>query len=156
MSFRSRPSLLWVTLNLAGGMLLWGAGQASGGEALVSYRVSGDAIPEALAAGGDAERGRSIVSDRNVGACVLCHAIPRATDRTAGTLGPALAGIGSRYTAAQLRLRIVDSTRVHPDAAMPAYYRIDELHQVASPYRGRTILTAQQVEDVVAYLQTLR
>jgi sulfur-oxidizing protein SoxX len=73
-----------------------------------------------------------------------------------GTLGPSLAGGGSRYSAGELRLRIADMTRVKPDAAMPAYYRTEGLHEVAASYRGRTILTAQLVEDVVAYLQTLK
>lgn len=72
-----------------------------------------------------------------------------------GTIGPPLAGVGARLTPGQLRLRIVDPTRVNRDAAMPAYFRIDGLDGVAQNYRGRTLLTAQQVEDVVAYLATL-
>jgi len=156
MSSPFRAFSFCVALGLTGVALLGSAGRIGAEETPVSYRVSGDGIPDALAAGGDAERGRRIAADRNRGACVLCHAIPQTLARFMGDLGPSLAGVGSRYTAAQLRLRIVDSTRVHPDAAMPAYYRVDELHHVASPYRDRTILTAQQIEDVVAYLQTLR
>jgi len=121
-----------------------------------AYRVVGDAIPEPLAVAGDAARGRQLVLDRNGGACVLCHALPETTARFMGTVGPALNGVGSRYTAGQLRLRIVDGTLLKPDAVMPAYYRSEGLSRVAAPYRGRTILTAQQVEDVVAYLGTLR
>jgi L-cysteine S-thiosulfotransferase len=121
-----------------------------------AYRVIDDAIPEPLAAAGDATRGRRLALDRNGGACVLCHALPETSARFMGTVGPALDGVGSRYTAGQLRLRIVDGTLVNADAVMPAYYRSEGLNQVATPYRGRTILTAQQVEDVVAYLGTLR
>ena len=72
-----------------------------------------------------------------------------------GNIGPPLVGVGARLTPGQLRLRIVDPTRVNRGAAMPAYFRIDGLDGVAQNYRGRTILTAQQVEDVVAYLATL-
>jgi sulfur-oxidizing protein SoxX len=121
-----------------------------------AYRVVGDAIPEPLAAAGDAARGRQLALDRNGGACVLCHALPETSARFMGTVGPALDDVGRRYTAGQLRLRIVDGTLLNADAVMPAYYRSEGLHQVATPYRGRTILTAQQVEDVVAYLGTLR
>jgi L-cysteine S-thiosulfotransferase len=121
-----------------------------------AYRVVDDAIPEPLAAAGDATRGRRLALDRNGGACVLCHALPETSARFMGTVGPSLNDVGSRYTAGQLRLRIVAGTLLKADAVMPAYYRSEGLNQVATPYRGRTILTAQQVEDVVAYLGTLR
>jgi len=121
-----------------------------------AYHVVGDAIPEPLASPGDAARGRQLALDRNGGACVLCHALPETSARFMGTVGPALSGVGSRYTAGQLRLRVVDGTLLKADAVMPAYYRTVGLSQVAAPYRGRTVLTAQQVEDVVAYLGTLR
>lgn len=122
----------------------------------IPYRVVGDAIPEPLAAAGDARRGRELALDRNGGACLLCHALPEPSARFMGTVGPALNGVGSRYTAGQLRLRVVDSSILKPNAVMPPYYRREGLNQVAAPYRGRTILTAQQVEDVVAYLGTLK
>ena len=73
-----------------------------------------------------------------------------------GNVAPALAGVGSKLSAAQLRLRVADSTRVNPDTPMPAYYRTEGLAQVAQAYRGKPILSAQQVEDVVAYLVTLK
>ncbi|HWI14093.1 MAG TPA: sulfur oxidation c-type cytochrome SoxX [Burkholderiales bacterium] len=122
----------------------------------MAYRIAGDAIPEPLAAAGDAGRGKQLMLDRNGGGCVLCHAFADSGLRVMGTVGPPLDGVGSRYTAGQLRLRIVDSTRVKASAVMPAYYRSEGLSQVAAPYRGRTILSAQQVEDLVAYLETLR
>jgi len=121
-----------------------------------AYRVAGDAIPEPLAAAGDARRGKQLALDRNGGACVLCHAFSDSGLSVTGTVGPPLDGVGSRFTAGQLRLRIVDSTQVKANAVMPAYYRSEGLNQVAAPYRGRTILSAQQVEDLVAYLGTLR
>jgi sulfur-oxidizing protein SoxX len=87
---------------------------------------------------------------------LFCHAIPETGERFMGNIGPPLSGVGSRLTAAQLRQRIVDPTRVKRDVAMPAYHRVDGLEQVAQQYRGRPILEAQQVEDVIAYLLTLK
>ena len=104
---------------------------------------------------GDAARGREIALDKNVGGCVLCHALPGADGVVAephGTLGPSLSDVGSRLNAAQLRQRIVDPTRIDRRVAMPAYYRSANLQRVAPAYRGQTMLTAQQVEDVVSFL----
>ena len=88
--------------------------------------------------------------------CVLCHAIPDAAVRFAGDLGPSLAGVGARLTTSQLRLRVADNLRVHPATIMPSYYRVDGLARVAPAYRGKPILSAPEIEDVVAYLATLR
>ncbi len=123
---------------------------------LVPYRVSGDGIPGSLTfMPGDAARGREILTGRD-GNCLLCHAVPESGVRFMGNVAPALSGVGARLTAAQLRLRIVDPARLNRDIAMPSYYRVAELNQVAEAYRGKPALTAQQVEDVVAYLVTLR
>jgi sulfur-oxidizing protein SoxX len=124
---------------------------------LVPYRVEGDGIPQPLAmVAGDAARGRAIVANRQVGLCLLCHAGPVPEERLQGNLAPDLAGSGTRWSEAQLRLRIVDAGRINPDTIMPAYYRIDGLNNVAPAVRGKPILDAQQVEDVVAYLRTLK
>jgi sulfur-oxidizing protein SoxX len=124
---------------------------------LLRYEVVGDAIPEPLSgAVGDPERGRAIVVNRRIGLCLLCHSGPFAEERLQGTLAPDLAGVGSRYSAGQLRLRIVDASRVNPQTIMPLYYRIDGLQRVASPYIGKPILTADQIEDIVAFLTTLK
>jgi len=121
------------------------------------YRVVGDAIPEPLSATpGDARRGRAIVVDRQSGLCLLCHSGPFPEEPRQGTLAPSLAGAGARWSDAQLRLRLVDPRRVNPSTIMPAYHRVDGLVQVGSAWRGKTILDAQQVEDVVAFLHTLR
>ena len=123
---------------------------------LAPYQVVGDAIPAPLTSEpGDPQRGRAIIVGRN-GNCLLCHAIPETGEKFMGNVAPPLSGIGSRASAGELRLRIVDPTRVNKDAAMPAYYREHGLDTVASEFRGKPILTAQQVEDVIAYLQTLR
>ena len=127
---------------------------AASSEANPNYRVEGDSVPEPLAKRGDPARGREIVMGRE-GNCLLCHAIPETGERRMGDVAPPLSAVAARLTAGQLRLRVVDPTRVNPDAAMPAYYRAHGLDKVAEAYRGKTILTAQQVEDVVAYLLTL-
>ena len=119
------------------------------------YRIERDAILTPLAAPGDPLRGRAIVSSRESN-CTLCHAAPDSGGRIMGNLGPPLAGSGSRLTEGQLRLRIVDSQRLNPETIMPSYHRVDGMNAVAATYRGKPVLTAQQVEDVVAYLLTLR
>ena len=101
-------------------------------------------------------RGRAIVASRQLGLCLLCHTAPIPEEQFQGNLAPDLSGVGDRYTAAQLRQRIADSSQLNPSTIMPAYYRTEGLTRVAPAYRGKTILTAQQIEDVVAYLQTLR
>jgi len=126
-------------------------------QALVAFEVVSDGIPAALTATpGDAARGRQAALNRNEGGCVLCHAVPDPAERFMGDLAPSLAGAGARLTPAQLRLRIVDSTRLNPATPMPAYYRTAGLNQVAAAFRGKPVLSAQQVEDVVAWLATLK
>jgi sulfur-oxidizing protein SoxX len=126
-------------------------------EPLRPYMIAGDAIPASLTgARGDPERGRSIVVNRQVGLCLLCHSGPFPEERFQGTLAPGLAGAGARSSEGQLRLRIVDASRLKPDTIMPPYYRVDGLSRVAPSFQGKPILTAEQIEDVVAYLVTLR
>ncbi|MCO6415056.1 sulfur oxidation c-type cytochrome SoxX [Siccirubricoccus sp. KC 17139] len=116
-----------------------------------------EGLPEPLTATpGDAVRGRAIVADRQRGLCLLCHTAPIPEERFQGNLAPDLAGAGSRWTEAQLRLRLVDSRRLNPDSLMPSYYRTEGLHRVAPAFAGRTVLSAQEIEDVVAYLLTLK
>ena len=140
-------------------MLLMGlavaANAAAADPAVLQYKVSGDAIATPLAASGDALRGRDIVAGRD-GNCLLCHAIPETGARFMGDIAPPLSGIGARLSAAQLRLRVVDQSRLNPDTVMPSYFKVDGLHRVAPAFRGKPILNAAQVEDVVAFLQTLK
>jgi sulfur-oxidizing protein SoxX len=121
-----------------------------------AVRVVGDGIPELLAQPGDPARGRALVVARESANCVLCHAVPDPAVRFSGNVGPSLAGVGTRLSQAQLRLRVVDNTRVNPATIMPSYYRTQDLDRVASSYAGKPVLTAQQVEDVVAWLATLQ
>jgi sulfur-oxidizing protein SoxX len=130
---------------------------APGQDALQPFTVAGDAIPASLTgAKGDPARGRAIVVNRQVGLCLLCHSGPFPEERLQGTLAPDLKGAGGRWSEEQLRLRIVDAGQLNPQTIMPPYYRVDGLHRVAPAFRGKPVLTAEQIEDVVAYLGTLR
>jgi sulfur-oxidizing protein SoxX len=129
---------------------------AGAADALAPYRVEGNAIREPLTrVSGDAARGRDILMGRD-GNCLLCHAVPETGAQFMGNLALPLSGVGTRLNAGQLRLRIVDSRRVNPDTIMPSYYRVEGLNKVAAAWRGKPILNAQQIEDTVAYLLTLR
>ena len=119
-------------------------------------RVNADSLDEPLTStAGDPVRGRSIVVGRDAN-CLFCHAIPETGERFMGNVAPPLSGVASRLSPGQIRLRIVDPTRVNPDAAMPSYHRVERLDGVAEAFRGKPILSAQEVEDVIAYLLTLK
>jgi sulfur-oxidizing protein SoxX len=123
---------------------------------LVGVAHAQEAIPQSLTgAKGDPTRGRAIVANRQVGLCLLCHRGPFPEERFQGELAPDLRGAGTRWTEGQLRLRIVDSSRINPASIMPAYHRTEGLTRVAPGFRGKPILSAEQIEDVVAYLLTL-
>jgi sulfur-oxidizing protein SoxX len=107
-----------------------------------------------LAPGGDPVRGREVFIAREAGHCVLCHAAPGIAQ--AGNVGPPLGGIGGRLAVGQIRYRVADITRVNPDAVMPAFHRTEGLAREAPAYKGKPVLSAQQVEDVVAWLAELR
>lgn len=125
-------------------------------QALVSYRVEGDAIHAPLSARpGDPARGSTVIAGRDAN-CLLCHSVPETGQRFMGNIAPPLSGIGARLSAAQLRLRVVDPSRLNPATVMPSYYRVEGLNRVAADYRGKPVLSADQIEDVVAYLQTLK
>ena len=120
--------------------------------------LAGPALAEGLAEPltameGDAGRGRAIIADRSRGLCLLCHSGPFPEERFQGNLAPS---VGARMSAAELRLRLVDSRRVNPESIMPAYHRAEGLHRVAPALRGRMLLQAQEIEDVLAFLLTLR
>lgn len=132
------------------------SGAAHGDDELVPYRVIDGTIPAPLTAQpGDPERGRRIVLDRDGGDCTICHAMPLPQRQFHGTVGPPLDGIGRRATPGALRLRLVDPKAFNAETIMPAYYKVAELHRVLDRYDARPILTAQQIEDVIAYLLTL-
>jgi len=126
-----------------------------GGVPVPRLQVVGDGIAQSLTGvAGSAERGRALVVERGAANCLLCHAVPGAA--LSGDVGPSLAGVGRRLSTAQIRLRIADIQRVKPDAVMPSYYRVEGLDRVATEYRAKPVLDARQVEDLVAYLETLK
>ncbi|GGC88710.1 sulfur oxidation c-type cytochrome SoxX [Chelatococcus reniformis] len=137
--------------------LIVGMGQAQADDALAPFEVVGDAIARPLTgAAGDAGRGERLLLDRRRSLCLLCHSGPVAEPHAQGTLAPGLGGVGSRLSQGQIRLRIVDMKRLDPATIMPSNHRIDGLERVAAPYRGQPVLTAGEIEDIVALLVTLK
>jgi L-cysteine S-thiosulfotransferase len=142
-------------------MLFWLAAAASAlpsayAETLRRYDVVGDAIPASLTgAPGDPKRGRELIVNRS-STCILCHSGPFPEQKFQGDLAPNLAGAGSRWSEGQLRLRLVDASRLNPATIMPSFYRVGGLDRVGTAWRDKPILSAEQIEDIVAYLVTLR
>jgi sulfur-oxidizing protein SoxX len=122
-----------------------------------SAMVTGDAVVQSLTgSAGDPARGRAIIADRQKGFCLLCHGGPFPEEPLQGNLAPSLAGAGSRWNEGQLRLRLMDNKRVNPESIMPAYHRIEGLNRVGANWRDRPILSAAEIEDVLAFLMGLR
>jgi sulfur-oxidizing protein SoxX len=152
---RRGDSLLSAAIGVGACAIVLAAAAAK--EPLRPFTIDGDSIPGSLTGEkGDPARGRAIVINRQVGLCLLCHSAPLPEERLQGNMAPDLKGAGSRWSEGQLRLRIVDASRLNHDTIMPPYYRIDGLVRVAPSFRDKPILTAQQIEDVVAFLTTLR
>jgi sulfur-oxidizing protein SoxX len=152
-----RPWLTWL-LSIAA---IFAASQSGAEEAaqaiLHPFTIVGDAIPDSLTGQkGDPARGRAIVLNRNVGLCLLCHSGPFPEERFQGNMAPDLKGAGARWSEEQLRLRLVDARKLNAATIMPPYYVVDGMTRVAASLRGKPILTAEQIEDVVAFLATLR
>jgi len=128
----------------------------AGAEALQPYTVVGDAVPGSLTgAKGDVARGRALVVERS-STCILCHSGPFPEQAFQGDLAPNLSGSGSRWSEGQLRLRLVDASHLNAATIMPSYFRVDGLARVGAAWRGKPILSAEQIEDIVAYLVTLK
>jgi sulfur-oxidizing protein SoxX len=155
----ARRVAIWAT-NLGLFALLLGTGQglAGEGEPYIAWESVDFAIPEPLGGlSGDPERGRALVVARDKGNCLACHRLPIPEEADHGNLGPSLVGVGARLTPGQIRLRLVDETFVNPATIMPGFHRDPALLQrVAPALAGRTILSAQETEDVLAYLVTLQ
>jgi L-cysteine S-thiosulfotransferase len=123
----------------------------------VAIVVVGDGIPQQLTdAPGDATRGRAIVVNRQQGLCLMCHSGPFDEVRDQGNLASSLAGAGTRWTASQLRLRVADARRLDPGGLMPSLHNTQGLTRVGKTWLNKPVLSAQEVEDVVAFLQSLK
>jgi sulfur-oxidizing protein SoxX len=129
---------------------------SAGAQGLASYKIVDDGIPDSLTGmAGDPAKGRALVLDRST-TCILCHSGPFPETRFQGDLAPDLRGSGTRWSTSQLRLRLVDASRLDPGTIMPSYYRVDGLTRVGRNFAGKPILSATEIEDIVAYLATLR
>ena len=118
--------------------------------------IKGDSIIESLSVEpGDPVRGRAIVASRQTGLCLLCHSGPFPEERFQGNLAPELKASVARLSAPQLRARIVNAAHFNPQTIMPSYYQTSNLNRVVSKFAGQTILSGQEIEDVIAFLVTL-
>lgn len=133
------------------------AGEAPA-EAYQPWKALGYAIQEPLGGlKGDPVNGRKVAIDRGKGNCLACHIMPIPEEDFHGELGPALGKVGKKFNEAKLRMRVVNIQAVMGDSLMPPFYmKPEQLNRVVEKYQGHTILTAQEVEDVVAYLMTLK
>ncbi len=139
---------------LAAGLLA--ACAPAGTETLRPYAVVGDAIPQSLTGTkGDVTRGRALIVERS-STCILCHSGPFPEQAFQGDLAPNLSGSGARWSETQLRLRLVDASHLDAATIMPSYYRVDGLTRVGNSWRIKPTPSAEQIEDIVAYLVTLR
>lgn len=144
---------------MAGVLGLAVAGMFAGGaqsQEMANVNIVDGTIPTPLTSTpGDPANGRKIAIHRKKGNCLACHEMPIPEQQFHGQTGPALHGVGDRLSEAELRMRIVDPKVVNPDTMMPSFYKTD-FHRVLPKFEGKTILSAQEVEDVVAYLKTLK
>jgi len=131
-------------------------GTASAAE-MVRYSIVGDGIPQSLTGkAGDAAKGRKIAYNRKQGNCLACHKMPIPEQQFHGQIAPDLEGVAGRVTEAAMRLRIVNPKVINPATFMPAFYRNSGFTRVLKKFKGKSILSADQVEDLVAYMMTLK
>jgi sulfur-oxidizing protein SoxX len=154
MGRRFIPALASLMIALGGAGLAFGQAASS----LVKFEIKDGAIAASLTGkSGDAQKGRQVVINRLQGNCLACHEITALkSEPYHGNTGPTLDGVAERLTPAQMRLRLVDPTKVNPDTMMPPFYRTEGLNRVMTRFQGKTILTADQIEDVIAFLETLK
>lgn len=157
-SLVSVQSLVLVVALFPGASIADSAIDKSAPETYCEWQLTNYAIEEPLCGySGDADRGKEIASDGSKGNCLACHQLPIDGIEAYGTIGPPLEGVGSRLSEGFIRLRVVDTRNISPMSIMPGFYRKPSLiNRPGKKYAGRTFLTAQQVEDVIAYLVTLK
>ena len=127
-------------------------------EEMVNFSiVDGNSIPDSLTGkAGDPAKGRETAIHRKKGNCLACHVLPAPEQPYHGEVGPELNGVASRLSEGEIRLRIVNPKYANPATIMPAFYNTEGLHMVQKKWQGKPMLTAEEVEDIVAYLMTLK
>lgn len=127
-------------------------------EQLVPIKIKDGSIDQPLTAqAGNPANGAATIADRKLGNCLACHQVTKLkAEPFHGDVGPALDGVASRWNEGQLRMIVVDPKKVFDDTAMPSFYRTEGMHRVRKEFQDKPMLTAQQVEDVVAFLKTLK
>jgi sulfur-oxidizing protein SoxX len=124
---------------------------------LVEYQINNDAIATSLTGKiGDPVNGKKLATNRKKGNCLACHSMPIPEQAFHGNIGPSLKGISNRYSEGELRLRIVNPKVLNSETIMPAFYKADGFNRVMKKFAGKTIISAQEVEDIVAYLMMLK
>ena len=133
-------------------------GSAADSAKLVKFEIKdGMSIEKSLTGKpGDEKNGRALSINRKKGNCLACHQMPIPEQPFHGNIGPELVDVGANYSAGELRLRLVNSKVINEDTIMPAFYRNDGYNRVLKKFKGKTILSAQEVEDIIAYLLTLK
>lgn len=136
-------------------LVLAGTANADG---LVKYEIVDNGISKSLTGkSGDAAKGEKTFTNRKLGNCLACHQVTAIPSQPFhGEIGPSLDGVADRYSEAQLRMQVVNAKVINPDTIMPAFYRTDGFERVLKKFQGKPILNAEQVEDVLAYLKTLK
>ncbi len=123
---------------------------------MAKYKIVGKSIPKSLTGKpGDPKKGRKLAINRRKGNCLACHTMPAPEQADHGNIGVTLFGVAKRYKKGELRLRLVNPKIVNPDTIMPAYYKTNGLNRVQKKWKGKTIISAQEVEDILAYVMTL-
>jgi sulfur-oxidizing protein SoxX len=138
-------------------LLLCAVSSAALADEPIKLAIVDHTVPQSLTgAPGDAAAGRKVVAARNLGNCIACHAISAMkSEQFHGDYGPSLDGVATRYNEAQLRMLLTDAKQIFPDTVMPAFHKNAGFNRVRAEFAGKPILTAAQVEDVVAFLKTL-
>ncbi|WNJ98904.1 sulfur oxidation c-type cytochrome SoxX [Thalassospiraceae bacterium LMO-JJ14] len=149
------PKLRTFVPALAAAFLLAGTAYAAD---LVKYEVVDNSVNKSLTGkAGDPQKGVKTFTNRKLGNCLACHQVTALSAQPFhGEIGPSLDGVAGRYSEGQLRMQVINAKVINPDTIMPAFYRVNGFHRVLDKFKDKPILNAEEVEDVVAYLKTLK
>ncbi len=156
----ARVALVAGALTIVADCTAWAqaAPAASPPPPLVKFEIKNNKVDVSLTGKpGDPAKGQAVMVNRQLGNCLACHAVEKLNKEPFhGNVGPSLDGVASRMSEGEIRLRVIDGTKVNAETMMPPFYRVDGLNRVIPRFQGRTILTPEQVEDVVAFLVTIK